>query len=68
MMFGIWILWLGLVVLIFWGVRVFVDNTEINGKRSNLNRSAMDILRERFAKGEIDETEFEKRKNVISSQ
>lgn len=68
MMFGIWILWLGLVVLIFWGIRVFVDNTETTGKRSNLNRSAMDILRERFAKGEIDETEFEKRKNVISSQ
>ncbi len=67
MMFGIWILWLGLIVLIIWGIRVFVDDTEISRKRSNLNRSAMDILRDRFAKGEIHKTEFEKRKNEISS-
>jgi putative membrane protein len=61
----------GLMMLLFWGVvivlvvlavRWFADNRsgENRGKRD-----AIDILRERFAAGEIDEEEFENRKKVL---
>lgn len=31
----------------------------------NQNRSAMDILNERYAKGEIDDEEYDKRKKML---
>ncbi|MDA5095881.1 SHOCT domain-containing protein [Aliiroseovarius sp. KMU-50] len=60
----------GFMMLVFWGViialiviavRWFSDNRPGGAKSSN----AMDILRSRFAKGEIDEEEFRKRKAAL---
>ena len=34
---------------------------------SPASKSALDILNERFARGEIDEEEYEERKNLLSS-
>lgn len=61
----------GLVMLLFWGVVIvlivlavkwFTDN-QAGGNRGG--RDAVDILRERFAAGEIDEEEFERRKKAL---
>lgn len=60
----------GFMMLVFWGiiialiviaVRWFTDNNPGRSKSSD----AMDILRSRFAKGEIDEEEFRKRKAAL---
>ncbi|MFQ5706012.1 MAG: SHOCT domain-containing protein [bacterium] len=66
MMFGIWILWIALIVLIVWGVKVFIDYTDSKGKIMKKGKSALDILRERFARGEIDKQEFEERKKMLT--
>lgn len=61
----------GLMMLLFWGVVIvlivlavkwFTDN-QAGGNRGR--RDAIDILRERFAAGEIDEEEFESRKKAL---
>lgn len=57
----IWMLlfWVGLVVLIVWAVRTVGDNTV---KRDTSNR-AIEILEERYARGEIDGDEFHRRRS-----
>lgn len=47
----------GIVVLVKW----FSDQSH-----SSNNRSALDVLKERYAKGEIDKKEFEEKKKDIS--
>lgn len=66
MMIGIWILWIVLLVLIVWGVKVFIDYAESKGKITRNGKSAVDILRERYAKGEIDRDEFEQQKRLLT--
>lgn len=61
MMIVFWAILIGLVV---WAVR------EVSGKRSDTAHSdsqALAILKERYARGEIDKEEFEtKKKDIIS--
>ncbi|MEK7609850.1 MAG: SHOCT domain-containing protein [Patescibacteria group bacterium] len=58
MMIAFWIL---LIAFIVWIVR------EISGKHLRLNSSnALDILKERYAKGEINKEEFESKKKDLS--
>lgn len=62
----------GLMMLIFWGVILALIVVAVRwfaGDRPGGNRStdAMDILRTRFAKGEIDEDEFLKRKAALEN-
>ncbi len=61
----------GLMMLVFWGVIIALivlavhwlrDNSGTGGKRSP---DALDILRERLAKGEIDEDEYRRRKAAL---
>ena len=54
------IFWGVIIALIFFAVRWFSDN-----KTPTRASEALDILRERFAKGEIDEDEFKKRKSAL---
>ena len=62
----------GLMMILFWGavivlivlaVKWFAD-TRSGGNRGK--RDAIDILRDRFAAGEIDEEEFERRKKTLA--
>ena len=54
------VFWVLLVALIVWLVR------EFGGKNSRSSSNALDILKERYAKGEISKEEFESKRKDIS--
>ncbi len=62
MMFGggfMWIVWLLLIAGVAWLVAALVAS---RGRASNsTGASAMDIVKERYARGEIDRTEYEQK-------
>ena len=57
MMIVFWVLFIALIV---WVVR------EFGGKNSKSNSNALDILKERYAKGEMNKEEFESKKKDIT--
>jgi len=58
-----WIFWILLAVVILWAVLIAPGSgTSSAGKQ----RSALDILKERYAKGEIEREEFEQRRKDLS--
>ena len=59
----LWILLIvGIVLLIVWLTR---QSGVRNGKGNNSDETAMDILKKRYAKGEIDKEEFERMKREL---
>lgn len=60
---GLWMVlfWVGVVLLIVWAVR-FVPT----GGQSQRGSSALEILEERFARGEIDATELAERRRELT--
>ncbi len=71
-MFG-WGLGGGLMMIIFWVAVIFfivlLVREARNGNRSDTpgSRSALDILKDRYVKGEIDKKEFEEKKKDLSN-
>jgi putative membrane protein len=74
--FGIWFLvsavlsiamTVGLVVLIALGIRWLVRNSESKPGDAGVrdDDTALALLRQRYARGEIDATEFEERKRTL---
>lgn len=69
MMFG------GLMMIVFWGgiiLLVVLAVRWIGGSSSDrtlspASKSALDILDERFARGEIDKDEYEERRKILSN-
>lgn len=64
---GMW----GLIgMIVFWGliiaVAVFAFRA-LTGLRGSGERDAMDVLKERYARGEIDDEEFRRRKQELQS-
>ncbi len=59
---GFWMLvfWAVFIVLIICIVR------EVAGRKTDEKSKALDILKERYAKGEIDKKEFEEKKKDIN--
>ncbi len=56
-----WIFWLLLILVIAWAVKAGMSG----GGPSNGRRSPMEILKERYAKGEIDHETFERMKKDL---
>jgi len=57
--------WGGIIVLIVLVVRGLGSNAARHD-RSAASRTALDILQERYARGEIDHDEFERRKQLLA--
>jgi len=71
-----WMWWFGSVMhLLFWGLVVFVLfllarrlwSSSQSSSEVMRNESPMDILKRRYASGEIDREEFEQKKQDISA-
>ncbi|TYP93576.1 putative membrane protein [Fodinibius salinus] len=53
-----WIIVVGIILLVVFNVIPYRPNTE-------LEENAMEILKKRFARGEIEREEFEERKKIL---
>ncbi len=62
-----WIFWLVILGLIIWGVVTIVNNTRVRDERKNLppGEDALDILKKRYARGEIDQQQFQRMQKEI---
>jgi putative membrane protein len=54
--------WIGWVVILIW---IFAIPGDIPGQRKKKD-SALDILKKRYASGEIDSKEYEERKKTLN--
>jgi len=60
-----WIFWIVLVLLVVWLARTGFGTRQDPGS-NGASPSALDILKQRYARGEIDQDEYErKRKDLI---
>lgn len=57
-----WIFWILLIIAI-----VFIFQNVSKGNTSSESDSALDILKKRYARGEIDEEEFERRRKELET-
>ena len=57
--------WLVIIFLIVWGVKQLAGRSH-NSNQLTRKDNALEILRERYAKGEIDKQEFETKKRDIT--
>lgn len=55
-----WIFWIVLFVVVLWAASGLLDKSN-----TDKTESALDILKKRFAKGEIDKDEFERKRKEI---
>ena len=57
-----WLFWILLVVVVIWALKATAFS---NGKAAGMEKSPLEILKDRFARGEIDEEEFERKRKVL---
>ena len=63
-----WIVWILLIVLLVWVIRAAAGGGGSGGGSSApppTPETPLDILRKRYARGEIDDEEFERRKREL---
>jgi putative membrane protein len=58
--------WGGIILAIVFAVRWLGGATSHSAAPPTSRKSALDILQDRFARGEIDKDEFEERKRLLS--
>jgi putative membrane protein len=60
--------WMGVLMLVFWGLVTWVVVTLVrraDRPRGGSDRDAQEILDERYAKGEIEDDEYQRRSELI---
>ncbi|HET6951953.1 MAG TPA: SHOCT domain-containing protein [Acidimicrobiales bacterium] len=67
---GGWGPWVAMtfIMLAFWGVVIWAVVSVVRSAGAGRARDAEDVLAERFARGEIDEDEFRRRREVLRGQ
>ncbi|MFO7890440.1 MAG: SHOCT domain-containing protein [bacterium] len=60
------IFWVAIILLIVW-VAKKVTESGSGDRSSSAGESALDILKKRYAKGEIDKDEYEKKKKDLTA-
>ncbi len=61
-----WLFWIILIVVIIWAIIQFTNRSQpMNFTNSIDNETSLDILKKRYAKGEITKEEFEKMKEDL---
>lgn len=70
--FGMIIWWIFIIALTILAITAIVniirgqrDFTRFQDNSTHTNDNSLNILKERFAKGEIDETEYEEKKKIL---
>jgi putative membrane protein len=61
-----WLFWALVVAVILWALKISIGS-DSSDKQSTAHISALEILKERFARGEIDQEEFESKKKHLLS-
>ena len=61
-----WIFWILLFVIIVWAVKASTGNSSDN--KSNSEDGPIDILKKRYARGEIDEEEYKRRLKELETK
>ena len=57
-----WLFWILLIVVIVWAVKAIMP-ADRNNQRTD--KSPMEVLQDRFARGEIDEDEYQRRRKLL---
>ena len=57
--------WIAVIVGIVFLIRWLVLSTRASGNKAHLEDSALEILKRRYARGEINKEEFEEKKKVL---
>lgn len=60
-----WLFWLALLVLLIWGGFALLRRSRPN---NNEGKTALDLLHERYARGEIDREEYMQRRKDIQER
>jgi putative membrane protein len=58
-----WLIWLLFVVVLIWLLKDVFSRQDRPGKK---DKSALEILQERYARGEIDHDEFEQKRKDLT--
>jgi putative membrane protein len=64
MWFG-WIFWIVIIAIIVWAILRFTQKPTYSNSHKQVDKSPLDILKERYAKGEITKEDFDKMKNDL---
>lgn len=57
-----WLFWILLIVVIVWGIKAM---SSADRKSGGSDKSPLEVLRDRFARGEIEEEEFERKRKLL---
>ena len=63
-----WIFWLLIIVLIVVLIRAMAGAGGGSGGQQREHKTALEILEERYARGEIDDDEFQRRKRELTGR